>query len=173
MEREFHQPKQLVLSWAPHLVPSFNYHHIVLKPFQVFGGQRDRNHLGRRTTKSKTKTHTRENKGLIYTSIQHLLKACYVPCTVLGAEHIKIEPILYPQEKPQSGFREHMKAKYKMVRVLWWQTSYRWDFGDTEKVVRHVSHCGCQVHPSLSKAKWPICKPLMKDRSFWKKMASD
>lgn len=47
MEREFHQPEQLVLSWAPHLVPSFNYHHIVLKSFQVSGRQRNRNHLGR------------------------------------------------------------------------------------------------------------------------------
>lgn len=60
MEGEFHQPEQLVLSWAPHLVPCFNYHHIVLQPFQVFGRQRDRNDLGRGAIKKqkKTKTHT-------------------------------------------------------------------------------------------------------------------
>lgn len=52
MEGEFHQPEQLVLSWAPHLVPSFNYHHIVLKPFQAFGRQRDGNYLGKKKTLS-------------------------------------------------------------------------------------------------------------------------
>lgn len=62
MEGEFHQPEQLVLSWALHLVPSFNYHHIVLQPFQVFGRQRDRNHLGRGTIKKTTQKPTPEKK---------------------------------------------------------------------------------------------------------------
>lgn len=70
MEGEFHQPEKLVLSWAPHLVPSFNYHHVVLKPFQTFGRQRDRNHLGRGTTKKQNQTpHLRQSINFYLTSI--------------------------------------------------------------------------------------------------------
>lgn len=49
MEWELHQPKQLVLSGAPHLVPGLNNHHVVPEPLQAAGRQRDGNHLGRGT----------------------------------------------------------------------------------------------------------------------------
>ena len=112
MQGEFHQPEKLVLSWAPHLVPSFNYHHIVLKPFQTFGRQRDRNHLGRGTTKKQNKTpHLRQSINILLFN-KHLLKA-YLLCTVVGAEDIKIKPTLYPQSQAIALFRDkHIKAKF-------------------------------------------------------------
>lgn len=91
MEWQFHQPEQLVLSWVPHLVPSFNYHHIVLKSLQAFGSQRDRDHLGR-TIRKKTFP---QLKQFIPLFNKCFLKAYYVP-TQYYVEDIKIKPSLYP-----------------------------------------------------------------------------
>lgn len=86
MEWELHQPKQLVLSGAPHLVPGLNNHHVVPEPLQAAGRQRDGNHLGR-GTRQHFASETERN---LYFHQQAFLIAHRVPCTVPGAEDIKI-----------------------------------------------------------------------------------
>lgn len=45
MQREFHQAQQSVTSRAPHLVPGFDNHDIVLQTLQAFRIQWKRHHL--------------------------------------------------------------------------------------------------------------------------------